>query len=89
MSNQKKYAELRSRHTKLENDVHEILEQMVRESKIISEKFKVPSIEIDTDNYIEIIWLDNQLQLVDYNYNLSHVVMLSLDEELEIIGDNC
>lgn len=87
-NNKKKYAKLRSQYTEVENNVYELLEEIVANSKNKSKSFNVPSIVIDNENFYEIIYLDEMMQLVDENNNLSGMIMLELNEMLEVIWQN-
>ena len=76
---------LREEYNELEKNAKSFLWDRVIDSSVPSYAFDSNCIKIDEGNYDEIVIVDNRLQLVDHNDNLSSIEVLSLDELIEIL----
>ena len=76
---------LREDYNELERLALTFLNDRVMESSIPSYAFDTNCIKLKDGDYDEIVIIDNRLQLVDGNDNLSNIEVLSLDELIEIL----
>tara|TARA_R110000765_G_scaffold319947_1_gene411975 strand:+ start:94 stop:345 length:252 start_codon:yes stop_codon:yes gene_type:complete len=77
----------RESHQELLKAVKNALWDRVIESSIPSYAFGGNCMKIDEGNFDEIVIVDDRLQLVDENDNLSNIEVLSLDELIEILDN--
>jgi hypothetical protein len=77
----------RESYQELEQGVKNALWDRVLESSIPSYAFSGNCMKIDEGNFDEIVIVDDKLQLVDGNDNLSNIEVLSLDELINILDN--